>query len=231
MENTIRLSSKDTKFLNKILLLSKQFDVYKKEEKIDTNKMYIILYKMRVIHGIMLARLNKYSNKLWLQMKQEEKTASNEYYNLSVYSGLIDSAKELINNAEEYLQKMMIHENKDKLKILHSEENNKLKVSDIETDIENDDSNIPEFILFHATWCGYCKQFMPIWKQFEKEMTGKNIKITSIDGDNDESDMCKKYKIKGYPTIILIMNKEIIEYNRPRTVEALHEFVLEKIDK
>jgi hypothetical protein len=55
MSNIINFSNKDTKFLNKIISLSQQFDKCKKNN--DIQSMYIILYKMRVLHGVMIARL------------------------------------------------------------------------------------------------------------------------------------------------------------------------------
>ena len=225
MENIIRLSKKDTKFL------SKQFNAHKKDNDID--KMYVVLYRMRVLHGVMLVRLNKYSDKLWHQMKnRKEKTVSREYYNLSIYSSLIDSAKELVNNAENHLQKIISHENKSELQILEPELEPESE-PELETDIENiykDNISKPKFILFHVNWCGHCQNFLPIWKQFEKEMNGKNIHIEHIDCDENQ-EMCEKFKVKGYPTAILTMGKEIIEYDKPRTIKALKEFISEKINK
>jgi len=51
-----------------------------------------------------------------------------------------------------------------------------------------------------------------------------NVIAEDVKCDN-KSELCEKYPIRGYPSVILIKNKEMIEYNGPRTVEGLKTFL------
>ena len=58
---------------------------------------------------------------------------------------------------------------------------------------------------FYASWCGYCRNFAPTFKEFAKEVKGWQnvIKVAAIDcGDpiNNEQ-ICKHANITGFPTI------------------------------
>jgi len=68
---------------------------------------------------------------------------------------------------------------------------------------------------FYASWCGYCRNFAPTFKEFAKEVKGWQnvIKVAAIDcGDpiNNEQ-ICKHANITGFPTI---------KYYFPFTVEG-----------
>ena len=96
--------------------------------------------------------------------------------------------------------------------------------SNTEVPIEsNTDSNIIIYN-FSSTSCGYCKQFQPIWDEFTKNIKNyKNINSYDIKCDKIENnDICNKYNINGYPTVLFKTNNNIIMYEGDRTVEALH---------
>jgi len=77
---------------------------------------------------------------------------------------------------------------------------------------------------FSSTTCGYCKQFQPTWDEFTKSIKDyKNINTLDIKCDKKENqELCNKYNIPGYPTVIIEKNNTIIEYNGPRTVDGLY---------
>ena len=77
---------------------------------------------------------------------------------------------------------------------------------------------------FNTTWCKYSRDFQPIWDQFEKDNKNNNLEIKDIKCD-DENELCNKYPIKGFPTVLLDMNGKVKEYNGKRTVEDLKDFV------
>lgn len=219
MNKTIKLSKKDTKFLNKIINLNNEFKLYKKNK--NTENMYVVLYKMRVLHGVMITRLNKYSNKLYNDIGNVK---SKEYYNLSVYSSLIDSAKELINKAENHLQEQVSYGNNKKM-----EKNNDLFQSVLSTDIENEPKeSTPQLVLFFTTWCGYSRRFMPVWDELKKEMNGSNVNINIVEVDCEkDKQKCIKYNIRGYPSVKLFVDDQEIEYNGSRNVESIKKFILQ----
>jgi len=84
-------------------------------------------------------------------------------------------------------------------------------------------------MLFHADWCGHCKDFMPIWETATKTLNnskttnGKTLMLDQVESENKE--VMKKYKIKGYPTIKCINDKGVVrEFKGERTVEGLKSF-------
>lgn len=65
-------------------------------------------------------------------------------------------------------------------------------------------------ILFHATWCGYCKEYLTKTVDGSDKNTFdftaaredvKGIAFEKVDADED-ADLTAKYGIKGFPTII-----------------------------
>ena len=85
---------------------------------------------------------------------------------------------------------------------------------------ENFTNNVVVYY-FNAEWCGHCKQFKPIWNEFCNSLTpADNIITKSLNCDTDK-ELCSKFNIEGYPTIIIDKNNEIINYSGPRTVDGL----------
>lgn len=96
--------------------------------------------------------------------------------------------------------------------------------------IYNNNPSITTIMNFNTDWCGYSKQFQPIWNQFSSNMTGKGIKVQNIKCDKEENaELCQKFKVQGYPTVKLIKDNKEIEYNGDRTVEDLEDFANQHI--
>ena len=80
---------------------------------------------------------------------------------------------------------------------------------------------------FIATWCGWSKRFMA---QLESEIKPKisaeslPIEIELIDCDKQE-DMCKKFNVQGFPTIIIKHEDKYHMYNGDRSTNDLIQFV------
>ena len=68
---------------------------------------------------------------------------------------------------------------------------------------------------FNTEWCGYSKKFQPIWNDFSDNVKDNmNIKAIDVKCDNDQNkDLCNKYNIKGFPTVIIVKNNEPHEYS------------------
>ena len=73
-----------------------------------------------------------------------------------------------------------------------------------------DGSGGAKVILFHATWCGYCKEYLTKKVDGSDQNTFdftasrddmKSIAFEKVDADED-SELTSKYGIKGFPTII-----------------------------
>ena len=83
---------------------------------------------------------------------------------------------------------------------------------------------------FYTTWCPLCKQAKVEWNDFKSEINGvikdTNIIFKEIDCDQDSA-TADKFKITGYPTIILIYNDKTYEYDAKPTKDTLTKFLNE----
>lgn len=79
---------------------------------------------------------------------------------------------------------------------------------------------------FNTNWCGYSRQFQPIWDKFVVSVTDSKYKMIDMKCDNqtDEiTNLMKKYNIEGFPTIIIDNGKTFVKYNGPRTINGLRQ--------
>lgn len=95
--------------------------------------------------------------------------------------------------------------------------------------VNEEETNEVELLFFYTTWCPHCKKAMPIWQKFKEDhenilVNKHKIIFREIDCDKEES-LAKQYEVEGYPTIKLIKNDEIIEYDAKPNYETLQEFL------
>jgi thiol-disulfide isomerase/thioredoxin len=72
--------------------------------------------------------------------------------------------------------------------------------------------------LYHANWCHFCKEFMPVWQQLGTEYAGIQVRAVEQMENNE-------YKVSGYPTVVLKTATRTITYKGPRTLSALQDFI------
>jgi len=75
---------------------------------------------------------------------------------------------------------------------------------------------------FYAPWCGHCKHLAPIYEEVATSLKGK-VNVAKIDC-TVEKDTAKAFEIKGYPTIKLIKDGKVYEYDGDRKLEAFVKF-------
>ena len=83
--------------------------------------------------------------------------------------------------------------------------------------------NHDKLVLCHATWCPHCTSFLPKWKQF-KSMNKYPIQVIDLESDRDKDEL-RQFKVRGYPTVILVKMGQHIEYEGPRNPEGLNAFL------
>jgi thiol-disulfide isomerase/thioredoxin len=96
----------------------------------------------------------------------------------------------------------------------------------------NEDTNV-ELLFFSADWCPHCKTAKPIFNEFSAEHKNKAIngyvvqftEINCTNESNESSKLMDKYNIEGFPTIKLLMNGQIIEFDAKPTKENLTQFL------
>jgi len=98
---------------------------------------------------------------------------------------------------------------------------------------QNGSSKECEILLFSTSWCPHCKSAKPIWEEVKTEYNGKivngySIIFTEVDCTNETPDtekMMNRYKIEGFPTIKLLKNGQVIEFDAKVSKENLINFI------
>jgi thiol-disulfide isomerase/thioredoxin len=91
------------------------------------------------------------------------------------------------------------------------------------------DDKVAQLFLFKVDWCPHCKSAKPIFDEVEKEQKGQplngyTVTFTTVDCEA-EPDMADKFKIEGYPTIKLVKDGQVIEYDAKPDKEKITEFL------
>ncbi|MDA7573836.1 thioredoxin domain-containing protein [bacterium] len=84
-----------------------------------------------------------------------------------------------------------------------------------EMEMEGFSNNDVVIRMFYVDWCGYCKKAKPGYMQFMKNYnesthSGKNVRVEMINCEENEANaqLAAKFGVKGYPTIIAVVNGE-----------------------
>lgn len=72
--------------------------------------------------------------------------------------------------------------------------------------------------LYHANWCGHCKNFMPEWKKLKS--MAKDVTLKEYEESANPEEM-KKNGITGYPTIKITSGGKTHDYHGARTAQDI----------
>jgi len=99
--------------------------------------------------------------------------------------------------------------------------------------IDQNSNKTATMMLFYVDWCPHCKTAKPEWEDLKSEYEGKNINgytlvfteynCTAETPENEE--LMNKYKIEGYPTIKLLKDNQVIEYDAKPTKSTMSQFL------
>lgn len=107
---------------------------------------------------------------------------------------------------------------------------NKINPSYVENkELIAEETKEAELFYFYTTWCPYCKKAKPEWDELKqgyenKTVNGYTIYFREIDCEKDEK-TADEFKVEGYPTIKLVTNGKIIEYDAKPKYDTLVEFL------
>ena len=102
-----------------------------------------------------------------------------------------------------------------------------------DSDKTSDGLKNAELMLFYVDWCPHCKTAKPEWENLKASLEGKQINGYNVifsewncTKETDEiNKLMNKYKIEGYPTIKLVKDDQIIEFDSKPTENTLKEFL------
>ena len=88
-------------------------------------------------------------------------------------------------------------------------------------------------MLFYVDWCPHCKTAKPEWDTLKSEYEGKtingyNLSFIEYNCTNETAETAElmdKYSIEGYPTIKLVKDNQIIEYDAKPTKSTMEHFL------
>lgn len=76
----------------------------------------------------------------------------------------------------------------------------------------------------YTQWCGWCKKFEPIFMQAQAKY-GSAIQFERLDAEAAGSDrIVKKYRVKGYPTVLLLDNQGRLRKRIDGAPSSLQDF-------
>lgn len=98
---------------------------------------------------------------------------------------------------------------------------------------EADESKNAELLFFYADWCPHCKTAKPIWNDLKSEYQNKTINgyrvvFTEVNCSEETAEvdkMMNQYNIEGYPTLKLIKDGQVIEYDAKPSKDTLTQFL------
>ncbi len=105
--------------------------------------------------------------------------------------------------------------------------------SNRENSEETETTKVAHLMLFYVDWCPHCKTAKPEWNALKEEYDGKNIngyvvvfeEYNCTDESSEIEELINKYKIDGYPTIKLIKDNQVVEYDAKPTKATMEQFL------
>ena len=93
---------------------------------------------------------------------------------------------------------------------------------------DNGEREVAEVLFFYTNWCPHCKTAKPEWQALQSEVNGtikgKIIVFKSVDCDKDTA-LADKFKVEGYPTIKLVYDNKIYDYDAKPNKDTLLQFL------
>jgi thiol-disulfide isomerase/thioredoxin len=80
---------------------------------------------------------------------------------------------------------------------------------------------------FNTSWCKYSVNFQSEWNTFSNSLkTSDGIKAIDVKCDDDKNkDLCQKFNIPGYPTVVIESDDNVDIYDGTRTSQHLRKYL------
>ena len=77
-----------------------------------------------------------------------------------------------------------------------------MNTQDFEKDLKSKEKT---FVLFYASWCPFSRAFLPIFQEYANRNPHECISVVV----DNKPDLCDKYSIEYYPTVILFKKGKV----------------------
>ena len=120
------------------------------------------------------------------------------------------------------------------LTALYMYNNKKVKSQQMKENFQGgSDEKTADFNFYWVEWCPHCKTAKPEWEQLkaeykDKKINGYKVIFTDIDCTKETPQVEKlmnTYKIEGYPTIKLLKDGQVIDFDAKPTKDTLVKFL------
>ena len=105
------------------------------------------------------------------------------------------------------------------------------KLEDVKSLYEKGD---PFLLSIGAEWCGYSTELQKKYPQIQETLQNEhNISSVYLNADDDVANkfVSSIYKLEGYPTLLVIKDKNASEYSGARNVEGISTFIHQELNK
>lgn len=95
-------------------------------------------------------------------------------------------------------------------------------------------SKLATMYFFYTTWCPHSLTAIPEWEKIvdkysENSVNSYNIKFIDVDCTKETveiENMINKYNVEGYPTIVMIKDDQVIEFDAKVKYENIEKFLV-----
>ncbi len=84
-------------------------------------------------------------------------------------------------------------------------ERRKVGVSESSSPVGEMEEKDEAFVLFYATWCPFSQRFLPAFEEYARDNPQRCMSVIV----DERPDLCEKYAIEYYPTVILFRKGKV----------------------
>ncbi|GFQ92001.1 thioredoxin domain-containing protein 5 [Trichonephila clavata] len=152
------------------------------------------------------------------------------YYDIGIKKGVKYQGKRDLVGLEDFISNF---QGEKKIDVSPGNTNTKTKLKNgaLELTDENFQNTVNwglHFVKFYAPWCGHCQKMARAWEELAENLQyDKSVTISKIDCTENKK-TCSEFEVKGYPTLLWIVNgKKIEKYQGTRDLDGFKKFITE----
>tara|TARA_B100000029_G_scaffold503265_1_gene579890 strand:- start:64 stop:1077 length:1014 start_codon:yes stop_codon:yes gene_type:complete len=160
---------------------------------------------------------------IYLFLKYNYGSAINEGFNASSEKNFIEHYENFTETSQNEIGNQIRQNAKQIIENFNSE-NPEISVNVQSRNQSSNQSNMV-LMLFYSPSCPHCLNFLPLWEQLKELLiNSSNLTLTDINC-TEHKNLCRRYNIKGVPTLVFFNGNENQKYTGKRTHKEIIEFL------